>query len=107
MRSAGLWPAYLSQILSIGLESQSLMLRRFSYQEHEMGSSSLHCLSMAYTFRVSSLWCTFVVAMVAMRQSGKWLGRVAKVTWVEDSLGSLLQLSAAQRNGARWLLTCV
>lgn len=38
---------------------------------------------------------------------GKWLGRVVKVTWVEDSLGSLLQVSAARRNGARWLLTCV
>lgn len=34
MRSAGLWPAYLSQILSTGLEIQSLMLRRFSDQEH-------------------------------------------------------------------------
>lgn len=77
MRSTGLWPAYLSQILSTGLEIQLLMLRRFSDQEHGTGSSSLHCLSMAYTFRVSSLWCTFVVTMVAVRQSeedgwGEW-----------------------------------
>lgn len=68
MRSACLWPAYLSQILSTGLEFQSLMLRWFSDQEHGTGSASLHCLSMAYTFKVFSLWCTFVVTMVAVRQ---------------------------------------
>lgn len=106
MRSVGLWPAYLSQILSTGLGIQSLMLSWYSDQEHETGSASLRWLSMAYSFRVSSLWCTFVVTMVPVRQR-KMAGESGERDLVEDSLGSLLQLSVAQRNGARWLLTCV
>lgn len=101
MRSADLWPAFLSQILSTRLEIQSLMLSWYSGQKHGTGSASLHCLSMAYAFRI---YC-YHGGSEAVR--GKWLGRVAKVSWLKTVWGNILQFSVAQRNGARWLLTCV